>query len=383
LKTLYAFGGLFCFIASALQADFAYKIENSNFSISQNTQTINEEQNYLYNYNRLRLQTQYKEERFFATLIADGVNYFADEYSDSPEFALLKSYSADTPLKTQSSFHDYGDGQAYAKLYRLYAGYEDAQNRVVVGLENISMGVGRIWTPTNSFNPKNIYALEPDETFGIYGVMYTRYLDETSHMSGVVSQKEDESLKYALRYKTFFAYTDLAFDFIGSDEMKMFGVELEGNLADTGIELRSEAAFIKSELQTLTGVEEQSFTQAIIGADYGFVNGFTLVLEGLYSSKTFDYDTLARNLHSEVLQNLVPSKFYTALSLSYSFTLFLDGSLTYIKGFGGEDSDFIAPLLSYTMNDYTTFSVGAILQKSDSEIVDKDEKYYLKWVFSF
>jgi hypothetical protein len=34
----------------------------------------------------------------------------------------------------------------------------------ICSLQNISMGVGRIWTPTNSFNPKNIYALESDVT---------------------------------------------------------------------------------------------------------------------------------------------------------------------------------------------------------------------------
>ena len=117
-------------------AEMDYKIDNTNITISQDSK--------FYNYNRLRFRTDYIDDSFFATVIADGVNYLGDNYVKSDRFEYLKILHSDTPFKTQTNFKDYGDGSIYAKIYRLYGGYEDNDNRVVVGLQNISMGVGRI-----------------------------------------------------------------------------------------------------------------------------------------------------------------------------------------------------------------------------------------------
>jgi len=54
----------------------------------------------------------------------------------------------------------------------------------------------------------------------------------------VVSQKANKTLKYATRYKAFLKFADIEVDAIFSDETKMLGLELEVNLADTGLEVR-------------------------------------------------------------------------------------------------------------------------------------------------
>ena len=288
----------------------------------------------------------------------------------------MKLSHSDTPFKTQTNFNDYGDGAIYAKLYRLYGGYEDSDNRVVVGLQNISMGVGRIWTPTNLFNHKNVYALEPDEVFGVYAVSYTRYLDDTSHVRVVASQKRDHSFKYAARYKAVLDFAEIGINAISSNETKMLGYEIEGDLADTGIELRSEGAFIKN---------NEDFFQGIIGADYGFENGVSIVAEALYSSEKFSYQEILQNLDSEILSNLTSSHFYTGLTLSYSFNIFLDASLLYIESYNNNNSRFISPSLTYTLNDNNSFILGAMIQNgaSSSEFGSSDNTYYFKWALSF
>jgi hypothetical protein len=149
------------------------------------------------------LQSDYKGKDFFATVIAEGVNFTGHDYVNSSTFSYFKQMKSDTSFETQSTFYNYYEGSSYAKLYRLYGGYEDEKNRVIVGVQNIQMGVGRIWTPVNLFNPKNIYALEPDEVFGVVAVSYTRHLDETSDVMVVSSQKRDKSLKYGAQYKAF------------------------------------------------------------------------------------------------------------------------------------------------------------------------------------
>ncbi len=356
---------LFFLLASLLRAEFIGTIENSNFTLSQEAL---DDKTYLYNYDRFRLRGDYLQTNLFATLIADGVNYYGDQYTNTQAFEFLKQQQSDTPFKTQTPFHEYDNGAVYAKLYRLYGGYEDNFNRIVLGLQNIAMGVGRIWTPTNIFNPVNTYALEPDETFGVFALAYTRHLSNTSKLTLVASQRADYSFKYALQYKTYFDFADFGLDMIHSNEIDMIGYEIEGNVVDTGIEARSEGAYIKSDLD--------DFFQGIVGADYAFVNGITLTTEALYSSKTFSYAQMLSNTQSEIATNLVRSRFYAAASATYSFTIYLDGSLLYIENFDHDEGSFVAPNINYTLNDYNTLSAGALLQKHA-------DMYYFKWVLAF
>ncbi|MCK4974701.1 MAG: hypothetical protein KAR81_05570 [Sulfurimonas sp.] len=370
-------------LVSSLFADFDYKVDNTNITISQGSSSLNEDKTYMYNYNRLRFRGDYTDENYFATIITDGVNHLGHSYIKSNTFEYVKLSHSDTPFTTQTNFKDYGDGAIYAKLYRLYGGYEDSDNRVVVGLQNISMGVGRIWTPTNLFNHRNIYAIEADEVFGVYAISYTRHLSDTSHVRVVASQKRDHSFKYAAIYKAVLDFAEIGINAISSNETKMLGYEIEGDLADTGIELRSEGAYIKNNLKGVSG--DEKFFQGIIGADYGFENGVTVVAEALYSSEKFSYQEILQNLDSEILSNLTGSHFYTGLTLSYSFNIFLDASLLYIESYNDSNSRFISPSLTYTLNDNNSFMLGSMIQNGDSssEFGSSDNTYYFKWALSF
>ena len=119
---------------------------------------------------------------------------------------------------------------------------------------------------------------------------------------------------------------------------------------------------------TLNSIENIEFIQAIVGADYGFENGITVIAEALYSSENFTYQEILLNYDSEILPNLVYSNFYTALSLSYNFNIFLDGSLVYIESFNDNNSRFVSPTLTYTLNDYNSFILGEILQDGKREV---------------
>ena len=377
---------LFLVLTCGLNADLDFTVSNTNYTISQGSIFPSDDTRYLYNYDRLRLRADYKNENFFATVIADGVNYLDHDYVNSASFDYVKLLKSDTPFSTQSSFHEYYEGNIYTKLYRFYVGYEDDHNRIVAGLQNISMGVGKIWNPTNLFNPRNAYALEPDEIFPVAAISYPRHIDDVSHLTLVVSQKKDHSYKYAAKYKTFFEFADVAVNMISSNETKMIGYEIEGNLGNTGIEVRSEGAYIKNDLNVgLTDREEVEFFQGIVGADYGFENGLTVTIEALYTSKTFSYKEILNNINSEILPNLLSSNAYVGASLSYNFTLFLVGSLGYIESFNDENSRFITPALTYTLNDFNSFTLGTMIQggASDSEFGMFSNTYYFNYSLSF
>ena len=301
---------LLLLLPCGLFAEVQWRVENTNFTLSQASLVPTEERDYLYNYNRTRLRSDWKEDHFFVTGIGDVVNYLGEAYIDSVSFGYIKHVKSDTPFKTQTGFSYYDNGAVYAKLYRLYGGYDDATNRVVAGLQNITMGVGHIWTPTNLFNPRNTYALEPDETFGVAAISYTRYLGAKSQASVVVSQNENRSFKYAAEYKVSLESTDIILNTIKSDRTKMLGYAIEGDLGDTGIEVRSEGAFIETRLNTLTQEEnEKKYFQGIVGADYAFVEGLSLTVEALYSSKIFSYAEILANIDTQLIANMAMSYF--------------------------------------------------------------------------
>ncbi len=375
---------LLLFFAEFLFADEGYRVTNTNITLLEGSVTQAEDKRYMYNYNRLRFYADYEQDRYFGSVISDIVNYYGDSYTSSNSFEYLKNSRSDTPFETQTNFKDYGKGAVYAKLYRAYVGYEDAKNRVVAGLQNISMGVGRIWTPTNIFNPRNSYAIEPDEIYGVSALSYLRHLNDTSHVTIVASQNREKKFKYAGQYKGYLSFADIGLNAVNSDKTKMIGYEIEGNLAESGVELRSEAGYIRSSLEDEFSQEYAvEFFQGILGAEYGFKNGVTLVFETLYSSKDFSYEEVLFNLDSDILSNLVHSNFYSGVTLSYSFNLFLDASLLYIESFGDKNSRFISPSLSYTLNDYNTLTLGAQILGGKSESEFRENSYFFKWSLSF
>ncbi len=354
--------------SQSLFAELDLKTENTNITLKEDA--------YTYNYDRLRFSLDWKENGYFTTLIADGVNYYGNKYIDSDLYRARKVVQSDTPFKTQTSSGKYKGGETYAKVYRAYGGYEDQNNRVIAGLQNISMGVGRIWQPTNIYNPINIYALEPDEVFGVMGVLYTRYFDETSHLTGIVSIDRDDKPRYALRYQAFLEVADVAIDLVSSNETKMAGYEIDGSIASIGIGLRSEGAYYDN--------NRSEFFQGIVGLDYGFENGLTVVLEGLYSSKIFTAQDVESNLNTDIIQNMLNAHLFTALSATYSFNIYLEGSCVYIESFYGIKSRFYSPQVKYTLNDYNTFTVGAMIYDSENiASYENSERYFFKWNVAF
>ena len=220
---------------------FESAVENSNFTLSLPLDSSGER--VWYNYNRLRGIFHLREENWFLTGIGDIDNHLGQDFIHSPEYAAISLLEPDTPFRIQSDPYRYGEGEVMAQLYRLYGGYADETHRLSVGVQKVSFGVGRIWNPTDLFNPKNPYALEPDEVYGMFGASYTYSFGDLSQVSAVAAQRADHSFKYAGRIKSNVGFVDMALSGVSADDMGMIGYEIEGELYDTGIELRSEGGW--------------------------------------------------------------------------------------------------------------------------------------------
>ncbi len=99
-------------LITSINAQIDIQVENSNFILSQPSIIYNKTD--IYNYNRLRLRSDWKDNNFFTTAIGDVVNYIGVDY--------ISQIGANTPFSTQTSIYSYDNGAIYSKLYRLYAG---------------------------------------------------------------------------------------------------------------------------------------------------------------------------------------------------------------------------------------------------------------------
>ncbi|WP_345985398.1 hypothetical protein WCX49_12465 [Sulfurimonas sp. HSL-1656] len=361
-----------------LQAgETTFTIENTNFLLQQHSGL--DDTAYTYDYDRLRLSGGWRSGGYFLTGIGDVVNYLGEGYVHSDEFALLDDVRADIPFEVRTEAQHYGPGAAHARIHRLYGGYEDRVQRITAGIQKISMGVGRIWTPTDLYNAKNSYALEPDEVYGVLAATYSYAPSDLSTVTAVVSLRHDRTFKYAARAKGYLSFADVGIDFIRSEDTLMVGYELEGNFFTTGAEWRSEGGYFKSDLL------DTEFFQGIAGFDYGFENGITWVVEALYSSETFTYTQLLDNYADELVGNMVQSPFYAGTTFVYDFNLAFSGSFLYIESFDEANSRFVAPSLTYTLNDHNTFTAGMLLGfGSDSSAFGPyGERFYLEWQASY
>ena len=333
-------------------------IENTNYTISK--VPYSEEDRTLYNYNRLRFTDKIKEGNWFANIIADIDNYYGEEYIDSFEYQFLRSVKADTPFEIETNAKSYGNGEVFGRLHRFSVGYTDDKHRAVLGLQKITMGVGRIWTPTDLFNPRNPLALEPDQIYGNIAFSYTYALGELSEVMGVVAKRDDHSYKYAGRIKSNVKIGDIALDLYASDDAEMLAYELEGNLFDTGIEWRSEGGYYNDKLL------DKEFYQTILGMDYGFVDGLTVMGEWLHSSKTYSPDEILLYQNSSFSNNRHISSDYLGASAYYDFSLLFNGALSMIYSLE-DQSIFISPIIEYSISDDASLAIGAMLYTGDKE----------------
>lgn len=361
-----------CLAVPLMAVEHSLTIENTNYTLS--TVLYTEEDRVLYNYNRLRLTDTIKEGNWFTNIIGDIDNYYGEDYINSYEYLYLGSIQADTPFDIQTNQLDYGKGKVYGRLHRFNVGYIDETHNVVFGLQKITMGVGRIWTPTDLFNPRNPLALEPDQVFGTYALSYTYALGKLSEVMFVAAKRHDDSYKYAGRIKGNVGVADIALDLFSSNDAQMIAYEIEGNVFDTGIEWRSEGGYFKDKLL------DKDFYQAILGLDYGFVNGLTLTGEWLYSSETYTFEEIFIHQESTLSNNRFPFKNYLGASAYYDFNLLYNGSASIIYN-PEEQSSYIAPVLAYSISDDASLALGAMLYTGDAQSAfgKVDNTYYLRF----
>ncbi len=256
-----------------------------------------------------------------------------------------KSIAAEKPTTLQNT----------TKIYRSYLQYRGEKHFWSLGKQRIPLGVGRIWNPIDLFNPVNIQQIESDEREGSNSIRYEYALNDLTNFDATVAKD-----KGAVRLKGYLDYVDIALvgEWDNDKALDIVGWELEGELFNSGIELRSEGGLFHNR------TDNRRYARYIIGAEYGFTNSLTLRAE--YSR--------VGDRHRD----------YLGSQASYQPGMLWRLSLLTVYGFD-DRSGFIAPGVEYCVGDEVTLSGGAFLYYGgdNSEFGPMSNRYYLRWFIHF
>ncbi|MCK5111145.1 MAG: hypothetical protein KAQ94_06460 [Arcobacteraceae bacterium] len=313
------------FLCSFLYAfDAQLELENTNIITSTTSSELKD-------YNRLRLDTLIEDEKYentFIKIIIDNTNNYNHK------------------IKKNVNKTDF---------YRGYLKYTGEKHLFAAGLQRIPFGVGRIWNPIDIFNPIDSTSIETSERKGVESIRYEYAIGDLSNLDVTYSKR-----KSAFRIKGYLDVADAALVILDDDKQnqEILGYELEGELLNSGIELRSEGGYFKD---TITNTDSYKY---IVGGEYGFENSLTILGEYKYESKT-----KSRHLGS---------------TASYQVDALLSLNLLVIKNL--EDKSYIlTPSINYSLDDEVTLSVGMFDYSSNkqSEFGSFDDYYFVKLFVHF
>ncbi|MEE9282211.1 MAG: hypothetical protein V3V67_18750 [Myxococcota bacterium] len=283
--------------------------------------------------------------------------FFTGSALDSLVFQLGKTVGLQTWFDADRVVSDHVDGFWRHLLYRAWVRYAGDRVEVTLGRQRIALGRGRLWNPTDLFNPIPALAIEPGQRIGQDAALVRLRLTPDLEGVGIWSPQDDpDDHRAALRLE----YSAIELDAavmagrIGRDWV--FGADFARNLL--GAAVRGEA--------TYTHLRAGGRIWQVVGSvDYTFGVGtglYTLV-EHFFNEDLVRRTDLALLVGSTSLDQLraaltdpevsaisrLPAivRNKTAFQVSYELMPFLSAGLLWIHDWSGP-SEAIVPSLVYS-----------------------------------
>ncbi len=249
---------------------------------------------------------------------------------------------------------------------------------VEIGRQRISWGTGRIWNPTDLFNPINpatYYKLEKDGA----DVISLRYIFGNFTDLNIVynPQGKINNSNYGFRFRTNFDTYD--FSLVGGyfDQRIVAGCDFAGNFFEAGVHGEGIISMNKNNIS-------KNFAKFIIGADYQFTPLLYGLVEYHYNGEgktnKFNYE-FDRLLKGEIL-NL--NRNYLAETISYQVTPLFTTSLTNITDLN-DGSGYFSLTGNYSVTENFYMNAGTQFTFGDkfSEYWYYPSSFYLEGEFYF
>lgn len=143
---------------------------------------------------------------------------------------------------------------------------------VTLGRQRIAWGTGRVWNPTDLFNPINPANFAKVEKDGVDGVTAKLPFGSFTDLSLVLNTPRGRSLNGGFRFRTNVAEYDVSLLGGRFDDRIVAGADFAGSLFEAG--LRGEGIY-----SVHPDDAEPGFVKFILGADYQFTSEFYALVE--------------------------------------------------------------------------------------------------------
>ena len=240
---------------------------------------------------------------------------------------------------------------------RLYLRQELGVFDISVGRQRIAWGSGRIWNPTDLFNPINPTTFSKIEKDGVDAASLKMTLGTLSDITLVYNPQRDGTNNFGMRLRSNYREFDISGIAGYFDQRVIIGGDVAGNLFEAGI--RSELIISMQKNNA-----SRNYVKAIVGADYQWTEKLYTLLEYHYNGQGEQdparYD-LSRLLSGEVLNVGVN---YLAVSASYLVHPLATAAVTCMTNLD-DNSTFAAWSLVYFPTDATSLTLGGQIFRGD------------------
>lgn len=314
-------------------------------------------ESYTLDLNRLRLEVRGRPADWLGFEVQYDNEALLGSYLDTVQFAQLK---AARPATYWDMEGNYVDSKSLLMRHRIRRGFVSLNTAAVdayLGRQRIAWGSGRMWNPTDLFNPYNPAQIERDERTGVDAVLVEKNFSALTRLSFAYAPQRNAPSSRAVRYRTNFARTDIALMAGEFRDARVAGFEFAGRIVDAGV--YAEAA------HTRPGAGDV-FTRGVLGAEYAFENTLTIGAEyywnGEGTTQRSRYDFV--RMFAGEIQNV--AKHYTGAHLRYDVTPLLRSENHLILNHD-DASRFFAPSLVYSLTSDWDAAVGVQLFSGDAD----------------
>ncbi len=239
---------------------------------------------------------------------------------------------------------------------RLYFRQNFDFGSLVVGRQRISWGTGRIWNPTDLFNPINPASFDKIEKDGADAVSFKYYLGSFTDVEVVYNAEEKfKSWNAGFRFRTNFSEYDVSVVGGYFDKRYVAGGDFAGNLFEAGVRGEGIVSANKDDLG-------DSYVKCILGIDYQFTSKLYALAEYQYNGEGEKDKNRYRFLFDRLAQGAI-------LNFARNY-LFVQGLYQLhplvMTGLGvnlnlDDGSGFIAPSVTWSSTENSELGLGGLL----------------------
>ncbi len=237
---------------------------------------------------------------------------------------------------------------------RLYLRRDFSFGNLTIGRQRVAWGTGRIWNPTDLFNPINPASFDKIEKDGADLVSAKIYLGNFTDLTLVFNPQDSWRQSNAgYRFRTNYREYDLSLVGGYFDKRLTLGGDFAGNLYDAGVRGEWLLSADKNNLR-------RNYIKWVAGIDYQFTSKLYALFEyhfnGQGARRRQDYDLLSL-LNSSIL-NLNRRYLFTQVNLQLH--PLVNTSLGYNANLV-DGSGFVFAALTYSVKENTELGVGGQL----------------------